>query len=339
MLRMRSFQVASVSKSTLVKGACGVGLGFSCQALLARDADAYPGEETHKIEEAELLRKIIRTLSQMISQFTPSSADVLETLSVSFPLGSDNLNSYFAGEFLDSTSENLEEDVWGVAGLVLGLGNCVGAMYRAGMHDAVLNVKALLISWIPHPTEVKTINKDHEILLSVGSCLAVPIVIPMCQRFELIDDAELEHLLSSYKELISELLSIKRFDTFHQSLLMASCLGGGSLVGVVLNEGLHSLKIDHIKELLLLFRKSYSDSNPPLIHLGAMLGVVNALGAGAGTLIEPHPLRSSHSSSDQKVRRLYIRKQLQNPINLYLVISLLDDFSIVLRKLLIYLVL
>ncbi|XP_010316299.1 protein RST1 isoform X3 [Solanum lycopersicum] len=292
-------EVASVSKSTLVKGACGVGLGYSCQTLLARAA-AHPGKETHKIEEAELLRKIIRTLSQMISQFTPSSADVLETLSVSFPLRSDNLNSNFAGEFLGSMSENLEEDVWGVAGLVLGLGNCVGAMYRAGMYDAVLNVKALLISWIPHPSEVTTMSKDHEILLFVGSCLAVPTVMATCQRFELIDDAELEHLLSCYKELISELLSIKRFDTFHQSLLMASCLGAGSLVGVVLNEGSHSLKIEHIKELLALFRKSYADSNPPLIYLGAMLGVVNALGAGAGTLIEPHPLSSSHSSSDQK---------------------------------------
>ncbi|KAK4367433.1 hypothetical protein RND71_011225 [Anisodus tanguticus] len=296
-------EVAYVSKSTLVKGACGVGLGFSCQALLARaDADdnAHPGKETYKIEEADLLRKIIRTLSQLISQLTPSSAYVLETLSVSSPLGSDNLKTDIAGEFLGSISENLEEDVWGVAGLVLGLGNCVGAMYRAGMYSVVLNVKALLTSWIPHPAEVTTMSKHHELLLSVGSCLAVPIVMAMCQRFELTDDADLEHLLSSYKELISELLSVKRFDTFHQSLLMASCLGAGSLVGVVLNEGLHSLKIEHIKELLLLFRKSYSDFNPPLIHLGAMLGVVNALGAGAGTLIEPHPLNSSHASSDQK---------------------------------------
>ncbi|PHT57117.1 hypothetical protein CQW23_05603 [Capsicum baccatum] len=296
-------EVASVSKNTLVKGACGVGLGFSCQALLARaDADdnVHPNKETHKIEEAYMLRNIIRTLSQLISQFAPSSADVLETLWVSLPLGSDNLNSNIAGEFLGSTSENLEEDVWGVAGFVLGLGNCIGAMYRAGMYNAVLNVKALLISWIPHPTEVTTMRKDHEVLVSVGSCLAVPIVMAMCQKFELTDDADLEHLLSCYKELISELLSIKRFDTFHQSLLMSSCLGAGGLVGVVLNEGLHSLKIEHIKELLLLFRKGYSDSNPPLIHLGAMLGIVNALGAGAGTLIESHPLSSAHASSDQK---------------------------------------
>ncbi|KAM3286727.1 protein RST1 isoform X1 [Capsicum chacoense] len=295
-------EVASVSKNTLVKGACGVGLGFSCQALLARaDADdnVHPNKETHKIEEAYMLRNIIRTLSQLISQFAPSSADVLETLWVSLPLGSDNLNSNIAGEFLGSTSENLEEDVWGVAGFVLGLGNCIGAMYRAGMYNAVLNVKALLISWIPHPTEVTTMRKDHEVLVSVGSCLAVPIVMAMCQKFELTDDADLEHLLSCYKELTSELLSIKRFDTFHQSLLMSSCLGAGSLVGVVLNEGLHSLKIEHIKELLLLFRKGYSDSNPPLIHLGAMLGIVNALGAGAGTLIESHPL-TAHASSDQK---------------------------------------
>ncbi|XP_019227085.1 PREDICTED: protein RST1 isoform X2 [Nicotiana attenuata] len=295
-------EVASVSKSTLVKGACGAGLGFSCQALLARaDADdnAHLGKATYKIEEVDLLRKIIRTLSQLICQVTPSSADVLETLSLSFPLDSDNLNSEISG-FLGSTSENLEEDVWGIAGLVLGLGNCIGAMYRAGIHSAVLNVKSLLISWIPHPTEVTAMSKNHEILLSVGSCLSVPIVIAMCQRFELTDDADMEYLLGCYKELISELLSVKRFDTFHQSLLMASCLGAGSLIGVVLNEGLHPLKIEHIKELLLLFRKSYSDSNPPLIHLGAMLGVVNALGAGAGTLVEPHPLRSSHAASDQK---------------------------------------
>lgn len=306
---MGSFQVASVSKNTLVKGACGVGLGFSCQALLARaDADdnVHPNKETHKIEEAYMLRNIIRTLSQLISQFAPSSADVLETLWVSLPLGSDNLNSNIAGEFLGSTSENLEEDVWGVAGFVVGLGNCIGAMYRAGMYNAVLNVKALLISWIPHPTEVTTMRKDHEVLVSVGSCLAVPIVMAMCQKFELTDDADLEHLLSCYKELTSELLSIKRFDTFHQSLLMSSCLGAGGLVGVVLNEGLHSLKIEHIKELLLLFRKGYSDSNPPLIHLGAMLGIVNALGAGAGTLIESHPLSSAHASSDQKVRNFNI---------------------------------
>lgn len=306
MLKMRSFQVASVSKSTLVKGACGAGLGFSCQALLARaDADdnAHLGKATYKIEEADLLRKIIRTLSQLICQVTPSSADVLETLSLSFPLESDNLNSEISG-FLGSTSENLEEDVWGIAGLVLGLGNCIGAMYRAGIHNAVLNVKSLLISWIPHPTEITAMSKNHEILLSVGSCLSVPIAIAMCQRFELTDDADMEYLLGCYKELISELLSVKRFDTFHQSLLMASCLGAGSLIGVVLNEGLHSLKIEHIKELLLLFRKSYSDSNPPLIHLGAMLGVVNALGAGAGTLIEPHPLSSSHAASDQKVKNL-----------------------------------
>ncbi|CAN4082408.1 unnamed protein product [Withania somnifera] len=296
-------EVASVSKNTLVKGACGVGLGFSCQALLARaDAtdNAHPDKETYKIEEADLLRNIIRTLCQLISQFTPSSADVLETLWVSSPLGSDNLNSNITGEYIGLTSENLEEDVWGVAGLVLGLGNCVGAMYRAGMYNAVLNVKALFISWIPNPTEVTTMSKDHEILVSVGSCLAVPIVMAVCQRFELTDDADLEHLLSCYKELISELLSIKRFDTFHQSLLMSSCLGAGSLVGVVLNEGLHSLKIEHIKDLLLSFRKSYSDSNPPLIHLGAMLGIVNALGAGAGTLSELHPLSPAHSSSDQK---------------------------------------
>ena len=112
--------------------------------------------------------------------------------------------------------------------------------------------------------------------MSVGSCLALPIVMAFCHRVELMDDIELDHLLNGYVELISQLVSIRKSGSFHQSLLMASCIGAGSLLACILNEGVHLIVVECVKGLLELFRKCNSDPYPPLIRMGGMLGVVNA---------------------------------------------------------------
>ncbi|KAK9272918.1 hypothetical protein L1049_003297 [Liquidambar formosana] len=291
-------EVASGSKSTLVKGACGVGLGFSCEDLLTRvEASDDLDRETYKMQELDLLGKIVRALSLMICQLTQSSYDLLQSLSAYFPLSTFDTDSEFTSELQSENRDDLEEDIWGVAGLVLGLGSSVGAIYRAGAHDAVLKIKALIISWIPYanPLVQKSGSciERSEIILSVGSCLALPIVVAFCQRVELMEDNELDDLLNSYKELISELVSVKKSGAFHQSLLMASCIGAGSLLACILNEGVHSIQVEDVKGFLALFRKCYSNPYPPLIYVGGMLGVVNALGAGAGTLVHNFPVTSS----------------------------------------------
>ena len=120
--------------------------------------------------------------------------------------------------------------------------------------------------------------------MSVGSCLALPIVVTFCQRVELMDDNELDHLLNGYMELISELVSVKKSGSFHQSLLMASCIGAGGLLACILNEGVHSIEVECVKGLLELFRKYYSNSYPPLIHLDGVFEV-NDIGAAAGLLV------------------------------------------------------
>nr|GMD90678.1 protein RST1 isoform X1 [Ipomoea batatas] len=120
------------------------------------------------------------------------------------------------------------------------------------------------------------------------------------------DGTEIDQLVGCYKHPISELVSVQKFSTLHQSLMMASCIGAGSLLGTILNGSLHSLKVEHVKDLPALFRKSNSDPNPPLIHLGPTIGAVNALGAGAGTLIQDHPSFSSHATNNQKVRALFL---------------------------------
>nr|GMC62090.1 protein RST1 isoform X1 [Ipomoea batatas] len=299
-------EVLSVSKSTLVKGACGVGLGFSCQDLLTKsDAEDnfHLSKGALRMEEIDLLKKIIGSLFKLICPLTQSSSDVLINAFSWLQLGSDDFDSNITPKFLGQCSDDFEEDVWGVAGLILGLGSSVGAIYRAGFYDAVLNLKTLLFSWIPNlnpSIPFLTTSAKSELLFSVGACLAAPIVMAFCHRVELMDGTDIDQLVGCYKHLISELVSVQKFSTLHQSLLMASCIGAGSLLGTILNGSLHSLKVEHVKDLLALFRKSYSDPNPPLIHLGATIGAVNAFGAGAGTLVQDHPSFSSHATNNQK---------------------------------------
>lgn len=64
---------------------------------------------------------------------------------------------------------------------------------------------------------------------------------------------------------------------------------------------MHSLEVELVKDLLALFRECYSNPHPPLIPLGGMLGVVNALGAGAGILIHNYPSTTLQTTYGRKV--------------------------------------
>ncbi|KAL6518808.1 hypothetical protein OROHE_017561 [Orobanche hederae] len=272
-------EVASFSKSTLVKGACGIGLGFSCQDLLTRvdsGSNNQSGKETYNMQETELLRKIIRTLVEMIYQLGGSSDDILKKLKEYFPLETDDFSTEV--KLLSEDIDHLGEDAFAVAGPLIGLGNSLSAIYRAGAYDAVLLLKDLAISWIP--------DVNDTCFLSLGACLALPTIVSFCLRVEMIDHTELGRLMSGFTELISKLSSVERSDTFHQSLLVASCAGAGSLLSIVSNAGLNSLEVEDVKRLLALFRRTYSSPYPPFVHLGGMLGGVNAMGAGAGTLFD-----------------------------------------------------
>ncbi|KAK8467681.1 hypothetical protein PHAVU_007G113156 [Phaseolus vulgaris] len=135
-------------RSSLVKGACGVGLGFSCQDLLTRVETSVTStvmKETEKIPESELLGRTITALATMIQQRTRCSSDVLDSLCSYFPLGSYDISGKAYEQISDNT-EDLEEDIWGVAGLVLGLANSISAIYRAGELTTVIKIKNLVIS-------------------------------------------------------------------------------------------------------------------------------------------------------------------------------------------------
>lgn len=283
-----------------------VGLGFASQDLLTRvevAADVVNSEDTNRLMESNLLGKIVTAFSLMICQLSPSSAECFESLCGYVPLDTDDPDTDNSVS-LFTDGNYLEEDVWGVAGVIMGLGYSVNAIYRAGGSDSVIKLKTLLKSWVPHVNpdvqSSHTCSAESAIMLSIGSCLALPAIVAFCQRVELIDDNELNCVVNGYKDLISELLSVKKSGIFHESLLMASCIGAGSLLSCILDEGVHSMKSENVNGLTELCRRCYSNTYPPTVHFGAMLGVVNALGAGAGALTiissKPSNLQAGHGT-------------------------------------------
>ncbi|KAJ0711363.1 hypothetical protein HanOQP8_Chr09g0323011 [Helianthus annuus] len=311
-------EVACMSKSTLVRGACGVALGYSCQDLLTR----FQAGDDYEMHETELLGKIIRTLCRLIDQYAQFSTTTLQTLSEYFPQVTNTTDPYITPSFSNKSSDYVEEDIWGVSGLIIGLGSSVTAIYRSGRIDAAKKIKNLITSWIPLENRSKPV-------LSTGACLAIPFVVSFSQKVELIDGAELEYLASGYRDLINELVSTKKSGAFRQSLLMASCVGAGNFLGCVLNEGIHSLDATCVRELLDIFKKIYSSSQPPLLHLGAMLGVVNALGAGGGTLFLHCPLSFSSSNSKHKESSYVTGPLFSNSVMELSLTSLIQDIFLV----------
>ncbi|CAH8361043.1 unnamed protein product [Eruca vesicaria subsp. sativa] len=312
-------EVLCSSKSTLVKGACGVGLGFSCQDLLTRTEASTSSDvdsESYKDQEEGLLGRIVRVLSSILLHFLHTPCESLESLSTLFPLGKEDDVSRLT-HLLDENSDDFDDDIWGIAGLIIGLGMSVGAIYRAGKKDAVVKIKNLIVSWIPYAdslqqTSGSTSNVPVRVF-SAGSCLALPLVITFCQKMELFDAHEVDNLINCYKDLISELLFVKTSGAFHKSLLMASCIGAGDFVGSVLNEGIHPVEIEPLKGLLELFKTCYSGLYPPVVHFGGMLGAVNVLGAGAGDLVFSHPLPRAPSSSEENKISYVSGPVLSNP--------------------------
>ncbi|GMH24228.1 hypothetical protein Nepgr_026071 [Nepenthes gracilis] len=174
-------KVAHDSRNVLIKGACAVGLGFSSQDLLIHilPVEYTSDEENFNLLEVDLLGKIVRTLAVMICQLDQSSSNILRSLSQYAPPGAENVEVEIASESMCMNCDEQDEDIWGIAGLILGLGSCISALYRAGSQDAVCNLKSLLISWIRHARSLvqnsgSCCNDSHS-LITPGPVLHFPL--------------------------------------------------------------------------------------------------------------------------------------------------------------------
>ncbi|VAH57368.1 unnamed protein product [Triticum turgidum subsp. durum] len=270
------FEVISNADSYLVKGACGLGLGYACQGLLTRaDKSDSDLEATTQLNERASVKEILHTVTASLVRLCPSSCYSLKKLSIC---------GTFSMEGMEENCDSLDDDPWAIAGLVLGLGNSVVALYRLGAYEDVIELKNILISWIPDVDSSSVLfDEVNSVSLCMGSCLALPSVIAFCQRVELLND-DLDALFNRYTSLATELLNLKKSGTVFQNLLMAICIGAGSLLSGILNDGVHAMKFADVKKFLDTLKNIYTHPYPPIVHLGGMFGAVNAFGAGAGDL-------------------------------------------------------
>ncbi|XP_011620613.1 protein RST1 isoform X2 [Amborella trichopoda] len=323
------------SNNSLVQGACGVGLGFTCLDLFARNEvgnDLGIDEGNYKMKEVELLRMIVRALARMIALMCPSNMAVKDLCQYN-PIGVGHFQEEKeAVGSAGASCKNLKDDVWGGAGLIIGLGSCVPAIYRSGDHKTVLKIKQILMSWIPHVNvNIHSYENVPMLSLSVGSCLALPTIVALCQRAEMGDD-NLDPLVIGYRELISELSKVNKFGTSHQNLTMASCIGAGNLISCILDEGVYPIRVELIKSLLEMMRDAYMKPNSPCVHLGGMFGVVNALGAGAGLLTRTSSWFCSQIDSNEIASSYINGPILSSPICEPLSTSLMQEIFLVARE-------
>jgi hypothetical protein len=262
------FQVIRTSESNLVRGACGAGLGYASKSLFG---GVQENIAFMKSEEMKLFETIFSTLSALISKHHPSTASSFKAL----------LTEAFSGapKLIPEACDFLNEDPWGVAGLVFGLGISIFALYRAEAYKAVIILKNLLISWVAN-----AFNEITEVPLCIGSCLALPMVISFSHRVELSRNDELDSLFNYYSLLISELIQTKKSCGIYMDVLMAASMGAGSLISCIANDGVYSRRIDVLKDLLQSIETVYTKACSPLVQLGGLMGVVNAFGAAAGDL-------------------------------------------------------
>lgn len=239
----------------------------------AHNATDSEVEAITQLNERASVEDILHALVTSLIQLCPSSCYSLKKLSI---YGISSMGG------MEENIHSFSDDPWAVTGLVIGLGNSVVALYRLGAYEAVTEVKDILISWIPNVDSNSALfDEIDSISLCMGSCLALPSVVAFCQKVELLND-DLDALFNRYTSLASELLNLNKSGIIFQNLLMAICIGAGSFLSSILNDGVHAMEFNGVKSLLDTLRHIYTHPFPPLVHLGGMFGVVNAFGAGAG---------------------------------------------------------
>ncbi|KAJ4765519.1 Protein RST1 [Rhynchospora pubera] len=265
-------KVLQTTESSLVRGACGIGLGYASKCIFR---GVQENITSVKSEETKLLETIITTLCAFLSKQYPSTVSSFQALLTEAVPS--------APQLILEVCDFSTEDPWGIAGLVLGLGISIFALYRTEAHKAVIILKNLLVSWVAD-LSFDEITKITKVPLSIGSCLALPMVISFCHRVELSREDDLDSLFNHYYLLISELIQMKKSNGIYTDLLMAASMGAGSLISNFATDGVYSLRLDVVKDLLQTIGNVYTKAGPPLVHLGGLIGTVNAFGASAGNL-------------------------------------------------------
>ncbi|CAK9278843.1 unnamed protein product [Sphagnum jensenii] len=283
-----------------VLGACGVGLGIICQSLLLTNVTGETLEGLTKIDknqEVDLLLQIVSSLIHLTMQVCPRAADQLRALAESTLLSG---VKFWVGDGLNKNHwQKEDDDMWGVCGLVWGLGSAVTALERAQCIPLVLNIANLMISWLPEEIpsfhkslRMKTAAFSEAMSLATGAVLVLPTCVEVCLRLELLEEADVSSILQRLCAFVDKGINNKVVEKGTTKIpglaTAAACVGAGNLLAVVLEErGIGSGHDNEVISSLLNVLNTAGSGALQTVSGGrlcAMMGIANALGAGAALL-------------------------------------------------------
>ncbi|PRQ45283.1 hypothetical protein RchiOBHm_Chr3g0488481 [Rosa chinensis] len=106
------------------------------------------GTDSEK-SERDLLGDIIKTLLYVISEIIHVASDNLDSFSAYLQPSRYDRDTSITAELSNGNCSD-SQYICGIARLVLGLASSVGAMYRAGVDDAIFNINKVMVSWVLH---------------------------------------------------------------------------------------------------------------------------------------------------------------------------------------------
>ncbi|KAG6543981.1 hypothetical protein Mapa_014605 [Marchantia paleacea] len=309
---------AGASDRGIVRGACGLALGFICQDLLRGESSSkslagLAGVSRQR--EMEALVQIVLSLVQLTSETCtlagPSLSKFLGLLR-SEVIAKERLTKTFIPE----EGPKLEEDdFWAVVGLVWGLGSSVTGLEQLCCPVLVSSLTELIVSWISISATEKSEEMGSiqgleqrnvsESFLAAGACLALPTCLNVSSRLEILTE-NVDSILQKVQSLIQ--LATKpensaSLESWPSTLFAALYIGAGNAFAACLQDGSHSLRLESLESLVSCLQEGVNEPKfGNLAQLGAAIGISNVLGGGAALLkARSNRMQDSHFPSKLQV--------------------------------------
>lgn len=285
-------QHAGTSDRGIVRGACGVALGMISQSLLRQESSSFQSAGAGRKRETELLVQIILSLVQLTCEASPLAAPALgEFLGL---LRAEVIaNERLATDPLPQQGPKLEEEsFWAVVGLVWGLGSTVTGLSRLHCATLVSALTDLMISWMlgrseGHNDSSAKWDDVSRFFLAAGACLALSTCVDISARLEVLKEG-VDVVIQNAISLIvtaTDLSNSSGMEQWKSSLFCSLYIGSGNLLAAVLRDGAQSVRLALVQKLLGYMQAGVDrPDNNGWGRLGAMIGIANSFGAGAGLL-------------------------------------------------------
>ena len=273
------FQCLSSSDRDLVRGACGIGLGFVDQNIMSQDlheSGALDSDGTVKDKEFMIHYQIVKNILNLFSVWFPNLFLKWEKLVL--PVGLE-CSGYGEGVYfpeIKSFSSEDNECIWTASGLCIALACTVISWERIGDLNSVSHIVEVMVDGI-HAI-VREDDQECSRLFAVGAFLSLPTFVEPCLRLEISTD-KVEGVFGDVKHFMKVCL---QNNNIPDELKMAACIGSGNFIATLLQDGTFKLCLEDINLVIAAMKGISLEKNCGLATLGAFIGLSNILHGGAG---------------------------------------------------------